>query len=363
MRKMNFRSLEYYLPVEIQSLPKHEIIALLETHSADSFNGTECIELSADEVASPNLFCHPKLVEAMLPFVAKLTLNEKDFIGNHVHILPQVQCDEFEKTRGRQQSIEKIFANRYSHNSIAIPWEREDIKVYLGPSESDILITVQVDGHEIPAACRHYGVERYVVPEFRGRGLGTELVLIGAKTPAIRGLEKGTGLYSPGGYASRKKAFDMLVQEFGLSDEQILESDGYPSFEDDIDRWSDRTLSGVEAIEHIVTDYLSDKLKDSKDREEIVDDIVDGIICHREPDNNDDYLSSNFLNKISSLPAEEKNHLRIDNGDGNLFYISTDIKEHPKLIELAICYHPELFQDIGADPTKTKKPEPSGPGF
>jgi len=48
MRKMNFRSLEYYLPVEIQSLPKHEIIELLETHlptASMALNALSCRQM------------------------------------------------------------------------------------------------------------------------------------------------------------------------------------------------------------------------------------------------------------------------------------------------------------------------------
>ncbi len=54
--------------------------------------------------------------------------------------------------------------------------------------------------------------ERYVDPEFRGKGLGISLITTREKNPLLSRFVAGSGFFSPGGYASRIKAHQNLTQ-------------------------------------------------------------------------------------------------------------------------------------------------------
>lgn len=176
-----------------------------------------------------NIFMHRKLYEVVKASIPAPQLPTHDvFIGigrdsffrlNKLKVLSQKESNEIERTRDRENILHEIFEER---NELGVKLDypqNSDINVYLvgnpGYEETpDLLITIEEEGLEIPVA-NTSGVERYVSPGYRGRNLATELVLIPNRIPGLSQYvsPNGTGLYSPGGFKSREKAYKTLECE------------------------------------------------------------------------------------------------------------------------------------------------------
>ena len=174
-----------------------------------------------------NILAHPRVRDEVKDMIGVPTLPSKEkFIGAQPRILSEEQSEFIEENRHRGDDINRLFQERHDGVLIDYPWN-PDINVYfiyrLSNSSTEILITKEVDGIEKPAA-NTLGVERYVEPEFRGQGLGVELVLIPNRVPEIGKPVKGSGYYSPGGFRTREKAYDILLAEQELKLDNVVES-------------------------------------------------------------------------------------------------------------------------------------------
>ena len=177
-----------------------------------------------------NIFMHQKLYDVVKESLPTPKLPPYDvFIGtdrnsffrlNEVKVLSQKESNEIERSRDRENILHEIFEER---NELGVKLnypQNKDINVYIVAYpgyDPDLLITIEEDGLEIPVA-NTSGVERYVSPGYRGRNLATELVLIPNRIPGLPQYisPNGTGLYSPGGFKSREKAYKILNCEKDL---------------------------------------------------------------------------------------------------------------------------------------------------
>jgi GNAT superfamily N-acetyltransferase len=109
------------------------------------------------------------------------------------------------------EAARRIIAMRSRSDLTPIPYayatEYAFLSLPLGPAMSDML-ALRTDTAEVAGGI-HRGV-RWVVPEFRGRGLGTELALVAHSVPQARFLYPTS--YSEAGWASRVAAHRLAVQ-------------------------------------------------------------------------------------------------------------------------------------------------------
>ena len=104
-----------------------------------------------------------------------------------------------------------------------IPWENPNFR-YISMTADTTLV---VDKDDNPAG-GIFQRNRFVLPEFRGQGLGVDMVLFGEKNPAINTM--GAGFYSAGGFATRKKAFEILKAEELTREAQLEDKGKAPGF-------------------------------------------------------------------------------------------------------------------------------------
>lgn len=170
---------------------------------------------------------HPRIRDLIKDMISQPTLPSKEkFMGGaRPHIVSEEQSEFIEECRHRDDTLNRLFKERHRGVLIDYPWN-PDINVYtifdISYNSTEILLTKEVDGIETPVA-NTFAVERYVVPEFRGQGLGIELVLIPNRVPGINKNMNGTGCYSPGGFKTREKAYDILLAEQELKLDNVSE--------------------------------------------------------------------------------------------------------------------------------------------
>lgn len=82
---------------------------------------------------------------------------------------------------------------------------RSDVNLYA--NEDILLFTDKEQKNWIGGFIRG---DRYIRPEYRGKGLGTEAIVARMLLPTLNP-PNGTGFYSPDGYKSRVKAFEILT--------------------------------------------------------------------------------------------------------------------------------------------------------
>ncbi len=137
-------------------------------------------------------------------------------------------CKHMEETRNRPERIRKLWAQKQAGLGYAIESHDPDYSAWVVPAGDGYGNIILATGGEPianeddlndmdndPKQIGLQGVrERYVTPEFRGKGLGTSLIMTREKTPLLSRVVTGSGFFSPGGYASRIKAHRDLTEAY-----------------------------------------------------------------------------------------------------------------------------------------------------
>lgn len=182
-------------------------------------------DLLSDSYRS-HVIAHPKLREVLKSFIKGAELAEKSVFmgGKRPDVLSLAECQELESGRNREGALYNLFHNRFTHGVLLDYPNRPDCKVYIifgeySKKTADILITMENENREEVPVANTSGIERYVTPDYRGKGLAVEMVLIPHRIPEIQDILylHGSGIYSPGGHNSRLKAFHILENERELS--------------------------------------------------------------------------------------------------------------------------------------------------
>lgn len=98
-----------------------------------------------------------------------------------------------------------LFQTIQTSSDIFLLAQREDYNVY--GNRNRLLLTTPDDSQWIGG----FNVgDRYIKPEFRGKGFGSDVIVERMSFPAL-GIINGTGYYSPAGYETRKNAFFKLT--------------------------------------------------------------------------------------------------------------------------------------------------------
>lgn len=139
------------------------------------------------------------------------------------------ECEKLEQQRKRPERMRLLWSLKEKGHAYEIKSHNPDYAAWVIPAwdgYGNIILATHGEkaepiAHEDDLSVVAEGVssvglrqvrERYVSPEFRGKGLGLELIVTREKTPLLSRVITGSGFFSPGGYASRMKAYKVLTQ-------------------------------------------------------------------------------------------------------------------------------------------------------
>lgn len=169
----------------------------------------------------PDIIFHEKLFNAENKILYNRgTLQKESFMGGiHPTIMTQKQADDYIRNGFDaviNKRFNKLFSKLDTDSQTLFPIDypyRDDIQVFASNILRSTLLVTK-DGSDWIGG--NIVGDRYIKEKYRGKGFGIEVVLIQARNPAI-GIRSGTGLYSPAGYNTRLKAFDILMKDSQIS--------------------------------------------------------------------------------------------------------------------------------------------------
>ncbi len=154
------------------------------------------------------------------------------------HVVPPKECVSMEENRRRPERMEYLWSLKERGLGYEIESHKEDLQAWVVPATDhygNIILATKGDnptpvaneddlsdiGNKV-SGLRHLR-ERYVSPEYRGQGIGSALIIARESAPFLARKIYGSGIFSEGGFMSRKSAYETLAAAFEQKREAALD--------------------------------------------------------------------------------------------------------------------------------------------